>query len=264
MKHNEAEIKKLKFFLSIFILVIAGCNKAYPPSLLLYCGAGLRPPVSEIVDVFEKEKGLKIECIYNASNLLLSQIKLSRKGDVFIPGDVFYVEQAKIQGFIEESRVVAYFIPVILVKKGNPNEVVGLKDFTKKGLRLGIGDFRACAVGRITQKIFEKNNISLDDIAANIVFTSATVNELADAVKLGHIDAAVVWDGVAQYYKEDSDIIAIPQKENIISSIPVAVLKTSENKAISREFLEFVSSEKGKEIFKKHHYTTNVYEFDRR
>lgn len=247
---------------SLIILIYAisffGCNTGKSSSLLLYCAAGIRPPVSEIIDVFEKDKGIKVECIYNGSNILLGQIKLSRKGDLFMPGDDYYLEQAKREGFIEDKRVAAYFVPVIMVQKGNPKEIKGLNDLTRKGVRLGAGDVRACAIGMQAVKIFQKNKIPLEDIEVNTVFTAATVNELGAAIKLGHIDAAIVWDAIARYYPQDAQIVAIPMEQNIISQIPIGVLSFSNNKALSRQFIEFMLSEKGREVFRKYNYTLEL------
>ncbi|MFH1440746.1 MAG: molybdate ABC transporter substrate-binding protein [Candidatus Omnitrophota bacterium] len=253
------KIKKISILvILIYIVSFLGCNRAKPASLLLYCGAGIRPPVSEIINIFEKERGIKVECIYNGSNILLGQIKLSRKGDLFMPGDSYYLEQAKAEGFIKDKCIVAYFVPVIMVQKGNPKEIKGLNDLTRKGVRFGAGDLRACAIGMQAVKIFEKNKIPLKEIEANTVFTAATVNELGMAIKLGHIDAAIVWDAVARYYPQDAQIIAIPLKQNIISQIPIGVLSFGRNKLLSREFIEFMVSKQGREVFRKYNYTLKV------
>ncbi|MDP2896219.1 MAG: substrate-binding domain-containing protein, partial [bacterium] len=90
------------------------------PRLLLYCGAGIRTAAAEIVEAFEKKHGVVIETDYAGSNILLSRIKLSGKGDLYMPGEAEYVRQAAAEGLVASSRDACYFVPVILVRKGNP------------------------------------------------------------------------------------------------------------------------------------------------
>ena len=69
-------------------------GQSAPEELLLYCGAGIRPPADELIEIFEREYGIKIAPDYAGSEVLLSKIKLIRRGDLYMPGDKHYVEQA--------------------------------------------------------------------------------------------------------------------------------------------------------------------------
>ena len=60
---------------------------------------------------------------------MLAQIELSGKGDVFIPGEELYIEIAKKKKLISgEPLIIAYWMPVILVQKGNPKNIRNLSD----------------------------------------------------------------------------------------------------------------------------------------
>lgn len=233
-----------------------GANLLGP--LFLYCGAGIRPPVAELVALFEKRQNIKMETMYSGSNLLLGQIKLSRKGDLYMPGDMHYVEQAEQEGLIASKKPVCYFIPVILVTKGNPKNIATLRDLLKPGVKLGLGNPQACAIGRKSMKIFAKNGIDVKSVEKNLLFSSLTVNELGNAVKLGTVDAAIVWDATAAYYAKDADVVEIPRAQNIISIIPVAVLSFSEHKELAERFVDFITSEEGRKTFRKHNYTITL------
>ena len=67
--------------------------------LLLYCGAGIRPPVDELVEIFGRERNVKIIIDYAGSEVLLSKIKLTRRGDLYMPGDKHYVDPDSMQIF---------------------------------------------------------------------------------------------------------------------------------------------------------------------
>ncbi len=251
--------------LTLGILLFAGCspNKkegetalSPKPRLLLYCGAGIRPPVAEIASAFEKKRNLVVETDYAGSEVLLASIKLTRRGDLYMPGDVRYVEQAQKEGLIASSRTACYFVPVILVRKGNPNKVLGMTDLTRKGLRVGLGDPQACAIGKVTVDILKLNGIKLAHVEPNVVFRSLTVNELGLQIKTGKIDATIVWDAIAAQYPEEGEIVSIPKDSNVISTVPIAVLRSSKRPREAAAFQQFVVSEEARAIFAKHHYTT--------
>ena len=130
--------------------LVAGRPSPGDEGLLLYCGAGLRPAVSEIISSFEERTGVRVHANYQGSGMLLGQISSSQKGDLFMPGAKFYVDRAVETGLADPSteRIVAYFVPVIFVRKGNPLGIRSVRDLTRGGLRVGLGDERACAVGR--------------------------------------------------------------------------------------------------------------------
>lgn len=225
-----------------------------PAPLFLYCGAGLRPPVAEIAALFQRETGIAIEANYGPSTPLLTQLKLSGRGDVFLPGDDFYVQEARRQGLVEASHPVATFVPVILVAKGNPLGVKTVADLARKDVRLGLADERVAAVGRITPAIFATNGVPFEPVRAKAVLNALTAPELGQAVKLGHVDAAINWQAVAWQYAPDVEIVTIPPERNIVSPVAAAVVAGSRNKEAAMAFIRFMEWPAGQEIFRKHHY----------
>jgi molybdate transport system substrate-binding protein len=246
-------------------MLLSGCNNETPQEsdagtkeLLLYCGAGIRPPVQQIAETFEREHGVKIVTDYAGSEVLLSKIKLARQGDLYMPGDKQYVEQAAQEGMILSQKRVCYFVPVILVQKDNPKDIHGLQDLLRPGLKLGLGDARTCAIGRTTKEVFAKNNIAWEDVEKNVAFQSLTVNELGMQIQAGSLDAVIVWDAIARYYDEHGTEVAIPVDRNVISAVDIGVLSFTKNRSRAEEFVEFVTSQRGGDIFRKHDYTVEL------
>lgn len=264
---NNPKDNKMKRLILVVTLVavvlITGCGRresteeqAEEQELLLYCGAGIRPPAAELAETFEREHGVKIITNYAGSETLLSTIRLIRSGDLYMPGDKHYVEQAAREDMIHSHKSVCYFIPVILVQKGNPKNIKGLRDMLRPGIKLGLGDAKACAIGRKTKKILNKNNIVWDDVEKNLKFHSLTVNELGMQIQAKALDAVIVWDAVAQYYSEYGDEVPIAPEKNVVSTIDIGVLKFTKHKELAEKFVDFISSEQGQQIFKKHNYST--------
>lgn len=244
-------------------VLLFGCKAEKPEEsnsaakeLLLFCGAGIRPPVQQIAEAFEREHGVKIVTDYAGSEVLISKIKLARRGDLYMPGDKHYVELAAQEDLILSQKSVCYFVPTILVRKGNPKNIHGLQDLLANGLKLGLGDAKACAIGRKTKQIFARNNIAREDVEKNVVFQSLTVNELGMQIQAGSLDAVIVWDAIARYYSEHGTEVPIPVEENVISTVNIGVLTFTKDRSLAEQFVEFAVSPRGQSIFKQHNYRT--------
>ncbi len=249
----------------VTVIILCGCEGDRPSDgdseaveLLLYCGAGIRPPADELVETFGREHNIKIVTDYAGSEVLLSKIRLVQQGDLYMPGDRHYVEQARREGMILSQKSVSYWVPTILVQKGNPKKISGLEDLLRPGLKLGLGDANACAIGRSTKRIFAKNNIRWEDVEKNLMYQSLTVNELGMQIQAGSLDAVIVWDAMARYYSEHGDQVPIGAAKNIISTVDAGVLKFTKNREAAEEFVTFLTSEAGRGIFKKHNYRTEL------
>lgn len=223
--------------------------------LMWFCGAGLRKPADECIKVFKEKTGITIRPTYTGSGCLLAQITMGQTGDLYMPGEDFYMDQARERGFITEYKTVSYFVPVIMVQKGNPKGIRGLKDLYQPGLRLGLGEVKSCAIGSFTPRVIEASGLSMEELRKNVVFEAATAPELGNAIKLGAIDAAIQWDAVAGWYLEDADIIAFGVTEETISPIVLGTLEFSKHPAEAKQFLDFIASADGRAIFGKHGHT---------
>jgi molybdate transport system substrate-binding protein len=238
--------------------VTSGAGAKKSARLLLYCGAGIRPAADEIVRAFERQHGVTVECDYDGSERLLSRIKLSQTGDAFMPGDVHYVEQAAAEGLVRRYENACYFIPVILVQKGNPKGIRSLADLTRPGVDVGLGNPETCAIGRRSARLFDNYGLSMDDVLANVKFQAVTVNDLGNHIKLKQLDAVIVWDAMAAYFADDGEIVPIPRDKNVTSTVAAGVLKCSQNPDLAGELVDFIASDQGKAIFRKHNYTTEL------
>jgi len=223
--------------------------------LMVYSGAGMRKPMDEIGTLFEQKYGVSVNYNYGGSNTLLSQIELTQQGDVYMPGATMYIERARDKGFVDYEQLVAYHIPVIVVPEGNPANITCLKDLTKPGVRVVLGDAKAAACGKIANKILEKNGI-LDAIDANVIARTGTVNELVADICMGTADASIVWKASLAGTENKTDIIEIPKEQNIIKVIPIGTLTFSENKDMAKKFVDFVTSDEGKAVFEKYGFTS--------
>lgn len=222
-------------------------------TLLVYAGAGLKGPLDEIGADFTKKTGIVIQYNYGGAGTLVPQMNLTKKGDVFIPGSTVEFATAKSQGLVNDSQYIAYHIPVIVVQKGNPKNITSLADFAQPGLKVGLGDANATAIGKASAKMFKALNITAA-VEKNVVTRTPTVNELTTAVKTGQVDAAVLT--LDQYDPATMDKIDIPLSLNVVLIVPAGATTFSQNTDAASQFVDYVASDEGKAIFAAHGFVS--------
>jgi molybdate transport system substrate-binding protein len=220
-------------------------------SLFVYCAAGVKAPVDAIAKQFEKETGVKVSLTFANSGQLLGQIETTKTGDVYIPSDVGFTDKAKDKKLaVGEPRVFCYFIPAIYVRKGNPKAIRQVSDLARPGLKLALADPSA-AIGALQFALFKTNKLDEAAIKNNVVLSPATVIDVAFAVKMGAVDAGLIWDALGSYAPDEAELVRIPAENNVISVVMATTLVSTANPTAANAFLEYLASEKGKAILRE-------------
>jgi len=244
---------------AVVSLSLLGCGRgeSEAKTVKLYAGAGLRTGVDELIKAFAKQSDTPIDVEYGGSGYMMTRAKIQKDGDLFMPGDVGWVDQLhRDSGVVEAKTPVAFFVPVIVVRKGNPANVRTLQDFFRGDLTVALGN-EFCQVGKASARIFAKNGLDISKIDPKRLMRSKTVNELGLFVKTKRADAAIVWDAIAVNNADSLDTIEIPRDQNLISRVVVGLLSTGENKTGAKKFVEFIAGPTGREILRKHGYRTS-------
>ena len=99
-KMQTGYFSKLNIVFKIFLFIILISSVSSAKELLIYSGAGLIHPVSEIISIFERENRIKIKAIYGGSGEIFAQAILRKEGDIFLPGAHYYTEIAVVSKII--------------------------------------------------------------------------------------------------------------------------------------------------------------------
>lgn len=81
-----------------------------------------------------------------------------------------------------------------------------------------------------------------------MVARDATVNEIVTHIAMKQGDAGLVWEDNG-FGNKDIEIITIPEENNMIDTVPIAVLSFTEKQELAQTFVDFVNSKEGKDIF---------------
>ncbi len=221
--------------------------------LFLYCAAGMRYAMDEIVAEYQREFGVTVEVSYAGSNTLLSNIEVAKTGDLYLAADEVYVQLAREKGLAAESIPLANMRPVIAVSKENPKSINSIDDLLRDDVRVAIGNPTAAAIGKLTKELLDSSghwSKLQQRVEASGVF-KPTVNEVAVDVESGGVDAGIIWDStVFQYAKLKA--VQVPELDRGLSAIEICVLTSARNPPAALRFARFAAArDKGLVSFRK-------------
>ncbi len=257
------------FVLFVVALVIL-FNRQHPGNpneILVLCGGSMRAPLEEIIGKYAAISPDKVVATYGGSGDLCVQIEKTGKGDLYLCHDPF-MEWAQDRGLIVKWRKVGEMKIVIVVPAGNPKKIKTLKDLARPGIRLGIGNRTYSTSGRMIMSIFNRLPYG-PDILKNVRMETKGHQQRCTDVRLGTLDAAIVWLAVAHLYERQLDIIAIPSThlDTITSAtghtsdlghvkVAIGITARARDNIHARKFYDFVLACDA--IFRKYHFQDSV------
>lgn len=241
-----------------FAILPAGKKES---EILVLCGGSMRTAMREVIKEYRSVSDDKVMLTVGDSGHLASQIRLTRKGDVFVCHDPF-MPWAKELGLVDEWRTVARLKVVIAVPKGNPKGVRTLKDLARPGLRVGIGDPKYSTSGVIAKEILKR--LEYGEAIRKKAVTTKGHQKRATDVTLGILDATIIWDAVAFLFRDKVDALPIDEKyiDAVTSAtfgrtdlrnikVTIGIITGAKDNERVRRFWEFATT-RGREIFARH------------
>lgn len=231
--------------------------------LVVFCAAGMRVPVDEIAKDYQQKYDVAIELQYAGSNTLLNQLQVNKfsSADLFIAADDFYTDKAVTEGLAVEILPIAHQRPVVAVRKDGRKQIGSLEDLLAPGISIAVADPDQAAVGKAVRTLLQKVEAHGSNrwkqlearVTADGVF-KPTVTDVANDVRIGAVDAALVWDSTIAMpeYSEDLKAVILPELESDPDLISVAVLRSATDPTAALRFARFLTArDQGLKVFEK-------------
>lgn len=253
--------KSIFVVMIIAVIAIAGISLSFAAdsndsgSIVVYAGAGFSELGDDLVKAFnEKYPNIEVNMRYGGSGELFTTMETQKNGDVFFPAAYKYMGEAIENGYVENDTVknVTKNIPVIIVQPGNPKNITGVEDLGRSDVKVGLGEVEGPAIGKSSQEILNKSNVTVKPTV-----TTTTVNQLVTYLVSGEIDATIIWDAMTTWADNQGkfEVIDIPENQNKISTIPIAVTTFTEDSDSAHKFVDFVTEDdKAHSLFEKWGY----------
>lgn len=209
-------------------------------ALLVYCAAGIKAPVEAVARDYEREFGIPIQLQFGGSGTLLNNLKVSQRGDLFIAADSSFVDIGRSNRLLAEVFSLARIVPIVVVARGNPKGITSVADLMKPGIRLSLANPEAAAIGGLTRKALVHSG-HWQAVSSGATVFKPTVNDVANDVKLGAVDAGIVWDATAAQYPELSPV-GLPELASFSSEVSACVLTACEQPSAALHFARYLSA----------------------
>jgi len=164
-----------------------------------------------------------------------------------VAGDSSYMDLAREQGLLDETLPLAQMRPVIAVAKGNPRRIKSLDDLLRSDVRAGLGSPEAASIGKQTRHVLQQSGqwSALEKAVQERGVFKPTVNEIANDIKIGTIDAGVVWDATANQYPELEIVARLTEDESFFLQVAVGVLKSTKQPTEALRFARYLAGRDG-------------------
>jgi molybdate transport system substrate-binding protein len=221
----------------------AGGSRVSGP-VTVFAAASLTESFTTIGKDFQAANpGAKVTFNFAGSSALAAQINQGAPADVLASAAPANMKTVTDAGngdgppttFVKNQLVIA-------VPKGNPKGVTGLSELTRPGVKVAL-----CAeqvpCGAAAKKALAAANVSITPVTLE-----QDVKAALSKVKLGEVDAALVYRTDAKASYSDVDGVEFPESSGAINEYPIVVLKNAPNKPGARAFVAYVQSDKARSV----------------
>ncbi|WP_328474335.1 molybdate ABC transporter substrate-binding protein [Actinoplanes sp. NBC_00393] len=213
-------------------------------AVTVFAAASLTESFTTLGKQFEQaHPGTTVTFNFAGSSALATQINEGAPADVF--ASAAPKQMAAVTDAGNAAGTPTTFVKnqlVIAVAKGNPKGIQGLADLAKPDVKVALcAEAVPCGAAAKT---------AIDAAAAKItpVTLEQDVKAALSKVKLGEVDAALVYRTDAKAAAADVDAVEFPESDKAINDYPIVVLKDAKNTAGAQAFLDYVLSADGTKV----------------
>jgi molybdate transport system substrate-binding protein len=216
---------------------------APPATVDVFAAASLTEAFERIGRDFEQaHPGTTVVLNLGASSALAQQVVAGAPADVFAAASPATMRTVTDAGDAAEPRTFARNALEIAVPPDNPGGVTGLADLADPDLTIALCA-PAVPCGAAAQQVFEAAGLrpAPDTLEQDVKAALAKV-------RLGEVDAALVYRTDVLSAGDEVDGIAFPEAEQAVNDYPIAALDAAPDAEAAAAFVEHVLSEAGQRV----------------
>ncbi len=244
----------MKKVLVLLLLLCCAKGLSQNQSLTIFAASSLTESFTEIGREFSKESGVAVRFQFAGSQILRTQLENGAKADVFASADT----NTKLEKILEPPQIFARNRLIVITPKRGLARVKTLADLAQPNVKLVIAQ-ATVPVGIYTRQMLKNLQATKrfganfeSQVLKNVVSEESNVRQVALKVRLGEADAGVVYaTDVTPELRANVIEIAIPERQNVVASYPIAVLREATNKNAARDFTAYVLGLAGQGILHK-------------
>jgi molybdate transport system substrate-binding protein len=212
-------------------------------SITVFAAASLTESFTALGKQFEAARpGTKINFSFGASSTLAAQISQGAPADVFASASPKNMDQVVAAKAAANPTVFARNVPQIAVPAGNPARITTVADLAAPGVKVAVCA-SAVPIGALSEQIFAKAGVTVKPATIE-----PDVKSVVAKVKLGEVDAGIVFVTDVRAAGARVRGISIPADLNGTTKYPIAPLTTARNAPLAQAFVDYVLSGDGASV----------------
>ena len=227
--------------------------------LIISAAASLTDALEEIKTAFNKENpDISITYNFGGSGNLSQQIQQGAPTDIFLSASKKDMDTISEKTLIDEDSRFDFVQNqlVVITEKSNTLKLPAIEDLATIDIgNLAMGDVEAVPAGRYGKASLENSGV-WDNIENKVVYFS-DVRQVLTQVETGNAELGIVYRTDAIQSDKVKIIHDIDSSLHDPIIYPAAIIKDSQNKEAATKYLDFLKSEKGKEILQSYGFITN-------
>lgn len=233
------------------LIGLAGCESK--DEFVVLCGSSFVKPTEELCAQFTKETGIKISTTVAGSEDFLPLVQAGKEGDILVTHDPF-LDLVRDANALADYVHVGFVAPVLAVQKGNPKGIKSIDDLTREGLKVGLTDPKYSTCGEMVYALLEKKGIKeavLKNVDTRLTKGHSMLGTWLDTQA---VDAVIMWNGVANTFKDSLEIVQTPYEYAEEIRVHVIGLDYTKHGDALKKFIVLIR-EKGPGVFAEYGYT---------
>ena len=199
----------------------------------------------------------------DSGDVTIGNMHITLKPDIYTAGKS-QIDQ--MQALFTKTAPYAYNSIAIMVRKGNPKNITGLKDLARADIRVSMPNPQWEGIAKRIEEAYVKAGgeelrkaIMETKVKDSTTFlTQIHHRQSPMRILYNQSDAAPVWYSEVYYQKminNPVDMVEVPATENNTSTYVAGQLKTAPHEQAAKDFMDFLVSPTAKAVYEKYGFT---------
>ena len=235
-------------------LLLPACGSGVPDGgreVVVFAAASLTGPFERIADDLEAvEPGLEVRLSFDSSSSLAAQILAGAPADVFASADLVQLGIVADEGLAEASEPFALNRLQVITPADDLAGIESPEDLARPGVAVALAAEEVPA-GRYARRLFDALGV-LAEVEANVVSNEQDVRGVLTKVRLGEVDAGVVYvTDVTPEVSSEIDAVDTPALPPARATYAIALIAGAPHADGAELFYERVLSDEGEEVLRE-------------
>ena len=244
---------------ALLLLSIVPASPVRAQELTVAAAADLQFAMQAIVTRFQAETGKSVRVVYGSSGNFFQQIQNGAPFDVFFSANIEYVQKLAAAGLAEPQSLYEYAAGKIVLWVPNNSHInvqQGLAALLDPAVgKIAIANPQHAPYGQAAVAALRKENL-YDKVSTRLIF-GENISQAASFVSSGAADAGIIALSLAlsPNMKDKGRYVEVPLADYPEIRQACVTLKSSKNKQVAAQFLDFVRSPAVASLLKTYGFT---------